>query len=116
MIIIKPYAETILQHIMGNKSLWCSVECYGEVITEATKDMKECLNGIDAVDECHIFFWESPEENKKRECFGWLYWIGYNGGIERLSDYSINFDKAPFKLSNLAEQWDNSYYELMKKL
>ena len=122
-INIKPLTYTFINQIMkSNENLYCSVECYGENITEAvgedeiTKDIPTILEAIDAVDECHIYFWESEKDFEYRDCSGWVFWIGYNDGMERLSDYSINLEEKPIYIDKLITQWEDDHWNLIKSL
>lgn len=117
---IKPYAEELITPAI-KKGYLISVESYGDNILEdlgkdeLSQDIDEVLEAIKAVDECCIYLWKSKEDYKERDCEGWLYWIAYNEGFERLSDYSINLEES-INLDKIMKKWIDKYDYLLSNI
>lgn len=110
---MKPLITTIVEKAT-KKGGYYSIECEGEEYQELTNDMSLLCNqkstdeyvGINNLDECVICIYDSEKEYR-----GFIYWIAYNTGIDRLSDYSTSLESF-IKIDKVSEKWEDEYYRL----
>ena len=110
---MKPLITTIVEKAT-KKGGYYSIECEGEEYQELTNDMSLLCNqkatdeyvGISNLDESVISIYDADKEYR-----GFIYWIAYNDGIDRLSDYSTSLESF-IKIDKVSEKWEDEYYRL----
>jgi len=111
---MKPFIQTIVEEAT-NKGGFYSIDVYGgEEYQELTNDISLLCNqkrtdeyvGISNLDESVISIYDADKEYK-----GFIYWIAYNDGIDRLSDYSTSLESF-IKIDKVSEKWEDEYYRL----
>ena len=88
--------------ILKNRNYHYTIECYGDIAVELTRDLSECANqkagdkykGVNAFDECKVYIYDMSlhdgHRNLDESCIGFLGWTNWNDGVEKLYDYSTN--------------------------
>ena len=111
---MKPLIKTIVEKAT-KKGGYYSIDVYGgEEYQEMTNDISLLCNqkstdeyvGISNLDESVIFIYDADKEYK-----GFIYWIAYNNGVERLSDYSTSLESF-IKIDKVSDEWQDKYYLL----
>ena len=104
-MIAKPYIRFLMGEILKNRNYHYTIECYGDIAVELTRDLSECANhkagdkykGVNAFDECKVYIYDMSlhdgHRNLDESCIGFLGWTNWNDGVEKLYDYSINLEK-----------------------
>ena len=104
-MIAKPYIRFLMGEILKNRNYHYTIECYGDIAVELTRDLSECANqkagdkykGVNAFDECKVYIYDMSlhdgHRNLDESCIGFLGWTNWNDGVEKLYDYSTNLDK-----------------------
>ena len=63
-MIAKPYIRFLMGEILKNRNYHYTIECYGDIAVELTRDLGECADqkagdrykGVNAFDECKYIF------------------------------------------------------------
>ena len=119
--MIKHYLEEVLDGILEDDlSLRYTIECEDIVLTDPTRDTSlghgsvpiECSDGVkyeyfgvNQTDESHIYILRGNDR------IGWLHWIAFNDGVERLSDWNFALEKL-FNINSHADDWQDRYEQL----
>ena len=111
---MKPLITTIVEK-PTKKGGYYSIDVYGgEEYQEITNDISLLCNqkstdeyvGISNLDESVIRIYDADKEYR-----GFIYWLAYNNGIERLSDYSTSLESF-IKIDKVSEKWEDEFYRL----
>jgi len=104
-LIAKPYIRFLMGEILKNRNYHYTIECYGDIAVELTRDLSECANqkagdkykGVNAYDRCKVYIYDVSLHDEHRDldecCVGFLDYDNWNDGVEKLSDYSIDLEK-----------------------
>jgi hypothetical protein len=119
--MIKHYLEEVLDGILEDDlSLRYTIECEDIVLTDPTRDTSLCHGsvpiecsdgvkyeyfGVNQTDESHIYILRGNDR------IGWLHWIAFNDGVERLSDWNFALEKL-FNINSHADDWQDRYEQL----
>tara|TARA_B100001559_G_scaffold313468_2_gene312539 strand:- start:708 stop:1043 length:336 start_codon:yes stop_codon:yes gene_type:complete len=111
---MQPLIKTIVEKATKKGGYYSIDYVEGDEYQKITNDISLLCNqkstdeyvGISNLDESVIRIYDADKEYR-----GFIYWIAYNNGIDRLSDYSTNLEKF-IKIDKVSEKWEDDFYLL----
>tara|TARA_R100001082_G_C4274492_1_gene121206 strand:- start:57 stop:392 length:336 start_codon:yes stop_codon:yes gene_type:complete len=111
---MQPLIKTIVEKATKKGGYYSIDYREGDEYQKITNDITLLCNqkstdeyvGLSNLDESIIRIYDSNKESR-----GWIFWIAYNNGIDRLSDYSTGLEDF-INITEVYEKWEDDFYLL----
>lgn len=109
---MKPLIKMIVEKSIKNGGYYSIDYEQGDEYQKRTNDISLLCNqkegdqyiGVNNLDCCYINIYDKNKDN-----VGYIHWIAWNDGTDRISDYCISLDSI---IKSVSKQWENQYNRL----
>jgi hypothetical protein len=110
---MKPLIKTIVEKAIKNGGSYSIDYVHGDEYQKKTTDISLLCNqkdgdqyvGVNNLDECYIYIYDKNNDDS----VGYIHWIAWNDGTDRISDYSLSLDAI---IKSVSKKWQSEYNRL----